>query len=110
LSVVRVGERTGVVVEVVSLAVGVVVVSVVDVGVVSVVVGVVSVVVCVPVSVELDEETVAVSVESELDVAPPPIVSPKATAARNPSTNRATIATAAHDFFRGPPFFASGAM
>ena len=94
-----------VVVEVVSVGVDVDVVSVgVDVDVVSVGVDV-DVVSVVP-----EDETVVVSVEPELDVLPPSETRPKAPAARKPMTNKAAIATAVHDFFFGPPFFASGAI
>ena len=80
---------------VVDVAVDVVSTGVVDVGAVSVL---------------LDDDTVAVvSVDPELDVPASP-VSPNAAAARKPATHRAANATAIHDFFCGPPFFASGAI
>ena len=82
--------------------------------VVSVVVGgvveVVSVVVVVG-GVSVDDDTVAVSVDPDEDVPLPlSLTLPNAPATRKPITNSAMTATAVHDFFCGPPFFASGAI
>jgi len=88
-------------VELVVVSVGAAVVPAGAVDVVSVSVGVVSS--------ALDEDAAIVSVVADDGVAPP-VSSPKATAERSPITNIAAIAIAIHDFFRGPPFFASGAI
>jgi hypothetical protein len=80
--------------------VSVVVVAVVSVVVVSVAVDDVSV----------EDATVDVSVDPDEDVLPVSETRARAPAARKPMTNKAAIAIAVHDFFRGPPFFASGAI
>ena len=70
----------------------------------------VGVVVVAVVSVDAGAETADVSVVPDEDVLLPAETLPRAPAARRPMTNKAAIPTAVHDFFCGPPFFASGAI
>jgi hypothetical protein len=62
-----------------------------------------------PVSVD-EEESVAVVSVAALVVAPVSANLAKAPAVDIPMMNSARIATTVHAFFRGPPFFASGAI
>ena len=64
----------------------------------------------VPASVDVEPETVTVSVDPELDGAPESEGVPKAAAVRIPIANRATNAMVVQALLCGPPFFANGAI